>query len=123
VKLRSIQALRGIAVLGVVAYHALAVERKYSGGDRLLPDFLSFGQTGIDLLFVISGFVIVTVTQGRFGGIRELPRFLWSRITRIYPTYWFYFLITLRISWCCLCSVACGRWPVRQRTVGWIISL
>ncbi len=95
-KLRSIQALRGIAVLGVVAFHALLVERKYSG-DRLLPDFLSFGETGVDLFFVISGFVMVTVTQGRFGGIRELPRFLWSRITRIYPTYWFYYFITLAI--------------------------
>ncbi len=96
-KLRSIQALRGIAVLGVVAFHAALVERKYSGGDRLLPDFLSFGETGVDLFFVISGFVMVTVTQGRFGGMRELPRFLWSRITRIYPTYWFYFFITLAI--------------------------
>ncbi len=38
-KLISIQALRGIAVLGVVAYHALVIEKKYSGGDLLLPDF------------------------------------------------------------------------------------
>ena len=96
-KLRSIQALRGIAVLGVVAFHVALVEGKYSGGDRLLPDFLRFGETGVDLFFVISGFVMVTVAQGRFGGTRELPRFLWSRITRIYPTYWFYFFITLAV--------------------------
>jgi len=80
VKLRSIQALRVSRFSGGCLSRA-AVERKYSGGDRLLPDFLSFGQTGVDLFFVISGFVMVTVTQGRFGGIRELPRFLWSRIT------------------------------------------
>lgn len=40
---------------------------------------------------------MVTVSQGRFGELRELPRFLWSRFTRIYPTYWFYFFITLTI--------------------------
>lgn len=96
-KLRSIQALRGLAVLGVVAYHALSVEQKYSGGDRVLPEFFSFGQTGVDLFFVISGFVMVTVTQGRFGGLPETLRFLWSRVTRIYPTYWLYFFITLAI--------------------------
>lgn len=96
-KWRSIQALRGVAVLGVVAYHALAIERKYAGGDRLLPDVFRFGQTGVDLFFVISGFVMVTVTQGRFGNLSELRRFVWSRVTRIYPTYWFYFFITLAV--------------------------
>lgn len=96
-KWRSIQALRGIAVLGVVAFHALSVERKYSGGDPFLPDILNFGQTGVDLFFVISGFIMVTVTQGRFGSAKELYRFLWSRVTRIYPTYWFYFFITAAI--------------------------
>ena len=96
-KLLSIQALRGIAVLGVVAFHSLSIEQKYSGGDFLLPDFLSLGQSGVDLFFVISGFVMVTVTKGRFARSGEMMRFLWGRITRIYPTYWFYFFLTAAI--------------------------
>ena len=34
-----IQALRGVAVLGVVAFHSMSIEKKYSSGDLLLPDF------------------------------------------------------------------------------------
>ena len=89
-----IQALRGFAVLGVVAFHSMSIEKKYSGGDLLLPDFLLLGQSGVDLFFVISGFVMVTVTMGRFVRDREMQRFLWGRFTRIYPTYWFYFFLT-----------------------------
>ena len=96
-KLESLQALRGIAVLGVVAFHAMTIERKYSGGDQLLPGLLQLGQTGVDLFFVISGFVMVTVTRGRFGGRGETGRFLWSRFSRIYPTYWFYYALTAAV--------------------------
>ena len=96
-KLLSIQALRGIAVLGVVAFHTLLIEKKYSGGDMLLPDFLCLGQSGVDLFFVISGFVMVTVTKGRFARSGEMMRFLWGRLTRIYPTYWIYFFLTVAI--------------------------
>lgn len=96
-KLLSIQALRGLAVLGVVAFHAQIVEQKYSGGDRLLPLFLDVGRSGVDLFFVISGFVMVMVTRGRFGRAGETARFLWGRVSRIYPTYWFYFALTLAV--------------------------
>jgi exopolysaccharide production protein ExoZ len=40
---------------------------------------------------------MVTVTHGRFGRINEVLRFLWGRVTRIYPTYWFYFFIMLAV--------------------------
>jgi exopolysaccharide production protein ExoZ len=93
----SIQALRGVAVLGVVAFHLLTIERKYSGGDVLLPDFLLLGQSGVDLFFVISGFVMVNVSKGRFAHNGETIRFLWGRLTRIYPTYWFYFFLTAMV--------------------------
>jgi len=92
-----IQALRGIAILAVVVFHLTSIESKYSGGDLFLPDFLLLGQSGVDLFFVISGFVMVTVTRGRFARNREITRFLWSRLSRIYPTYWFYFFLTAAV--------------------------
>ena len=81
-------------MLGVVAFHTLTIEQKYSAGDILLPDIFRLGQLGVDLFFVISGFVMVTVTRGRFGHNSETLRFLWGRFTRIYPTYWVYFFLT-----------------------------
>ena len=96
-KWNSIQALRGMAVVGVLAYHSQLIERKYSQGDTILPELIQLGQTGVDLFFVISGFIMVAVTRGRFGRKGEVARFLWNRVTRIYPTYWFYMLLTLAI--------------------------
>jgi len=96
-KIEAVQVLRGVAALAVVALHAMAIERKYAGGDALLPEWFRFGASGVDLFFVISGFVMVTVTRGRFGRINEVLRFLWGRVTRIYPTYWVYFFITLSV--------------------------
>ncbi|MCF5396765.1 acyltransferase family protein, partial [Pseudomonas syringae] len=96
-RLYSLQGLRGVAVLGVVLFHMMSVESKFSGGDILLPPWLDFFQLGVDLFFVISGFVMVIVSRGRFQSAIEAQRFLFNRVSRIYPTYWLYFFITLAV--------------------------
>ena len=94
-KLKSIQALRGIAVITVVLLHLKLVERKYSPTNFLLPDWLDFGIFGVDLFFVISGFVMVTVTQEKFQSSKSSLLFLYHRVSRIYPLYWVYTTIAL----------------------------
>lgn len=92
-KLCNIQMLRAIAVLMVVALHLLAIEIKYNGFEEvLLPSFLRIGLSGVDLFFVISGFIMVTVT----GNVESSPsrrsfarQFFWLRLSRVYPLYWF----------------------------------
>ncbi|MFK3796982.1 acyltransferase family protein [Pseudomonas sp. NPDC088444] len=96
-RIYSLQGLRGVAVLGVVLFHMTAVEHKYSGGDILLPPLLDFFQLGVDLFFIISGFVMVIVSRGRFRKIAESKRFLFNRVSRIYPTYWLYYGLTLAV--------------------------
>ena len=93
-RLASIQALRGCAALAVVFFHLLTIEQKYLAGGSLLPGALAFGQTGVDLFFVISGFVMVLTTHGDHGTGAAAGRFLLARVTRIYPVYWFYLAIT-----------------------------
>lgn len=97
-RLYSLQGLRGAAVLGVVLFHMASVEAKYSGGDLLLPALVDFFQLGVDLFFVISGFVMVIVTRGRFQNTVQTQRFVFNRLSRIYPNYWLYFFITLGVS-------------------------
>ncbi len=104
-RLYSLQGLRGAAVVGVVLFHMAAVELKYAGGDVLLPALVEFFQLGrrssdllgVDLFFVISGFVMVIVTRGRFQDKVQFQRFLFNRVSRIYPNYWLYFFITLAV--------------------------
>lgn len=67
--LPGIDALRALAVLAVFFYHA---------GVEWLPG----GFLGVDLFFVISGFVMCVSTQ------RSGDRFLRKRLIRIVPLYW-----------------------------------
>ena len=92
-KLQSIQILRGLAALLVVLYHirameALAIGRNGLSEVPLLNGFVTNGFAGVDLFFVISGFIMVYVTQGIRAGIRSSLDFLFARVTRIYPLWW-----------------------------------
>jgi exopolysaccharide production protein ExoZ len=95
--IRNIQALRGIAILLVVAAHLTKIQEKYFSGFHVLPEFLSIGISGVDLFFVISGFVMVYVTRNQRHDSLGSLEFLAHRITRIYPLYWFYSLIVLMV--------------------------
>jgi exopolysaccharide production protein ExoZ len=94
-KIQNIQALRGIAVLSVVFFHLLMIERKYGGSRTILPDLFQFGMFGVDLFFVISGFVMFTVSRGKFQIPKQTLRFIYHRMARIYPTYWVYSILVL----------------------------
>jgi exopolysaccharide production protein ExoZ len=89
-ELRTIQAARAFAANLVVFSHLFVVEAKYASCN-VLPAFTFYGIAGVDLFFVISGFIMVTVA-GRDRGPFE---FLWRRTTRIYPTYWLVSLMVL----------------------------
>ena len=80
--LYAIQYLRAGAALAVVAYHALQWR---SGG-------FDVGRAGVDVFFVISGFIMWTVTAD---AAVSPGAFLWRRITRVAPLYW---LATLGVA-------------------------
>ncbi len=84
----TIQALRGIAALLVFGAHLAGAEGDYGGGRVLLPAAAQIGLTGVDLFFLISGFVMVHVARGGAQGPRGAARFLVNRAGRIYPLYW-----------------------------------
>ena len=87
-KLSNIQALRGLAALLVVFTHLPSMEIKH-GGDSILPAFIRFGISGVDLFFVISGFIMVYVTWESRRNAKNSLKFLFARLSRIYPIYWF----------------------------------
>ena len=79
---------RGFAALAVAAYHAQLTQGKYFPGAAILPGFFVSGLSGVDLFFVINGFVMVLTTRGKHGAPRNVAKLLWNRFFRIYPTYW-----------------------------------
>jgi exopolysaccharide production protein ExoZ len=79
--LLNVQALRGLAAFLVVFVH---LERlaELAG---LPPGLTVFGNSGVDVFFVISGLIMVVTTSGR----KQTPLgFLRNRATRIVPLYW-----------------------------------
>ncbi len=87
-KLESIQVARAIAACAVVACHLPGFESKYLSGPPVAPSVCLYGMTGVDLYFVISGFIITTISRNQFGEPGQAWRFLVHRAVRIYPTYW-----------------------------------
>lgn len=88
-RIHSIQVARALAAFMVVAFHGLRIQEKYLPSSDLLPAFLEIGQTGVDLFFVISGFIMVLVSKDSKAA--STADFLAKRFLRIYPTYWVYY--------------------------------
>jgi peptidoglycan/LPS O-acetylase OafA/YrhL len=76
-EIQSIAFLRGVACLFVALYHL----KSSTPNDSIFYNLFKFGAFGVDLFFMISGFVIVVAT------VRDsrVDSFLIKRIFRIYP--------------------------------------
>ncbi|MCW2369205.1 acyltransferase family protein [Sphingobium sp. B11D3D] len=94
---KSIQMLRALAATAVVFFHAhqdAEAEgwlRAFRAEDRIF----AFGEAGVHIFFVISGFVMMISFLGpRKFSFRD---FLMKRFIRIYPVYWLVLAISLLI--------------------------
>jgi exopolysaccharide production protein ExoZ len=85
--LQSIQILRAVAALGVLVYHTSRELAERTGLTGPLSDIV-VGGAGVDLFFVISGFVMVYASQALFAQPGAPRYFLLRRIVRIVPLYW-----------------------------------
>lgn len=90
-KIESLQAYRGTAAVLVVLYHVTAYLQEKSHLN-LLGGFFLFGFTGVDLFFVLSGFIIFYVNRPSIGYPQQFVPYIVKRLIRIYPIY---VLITL----------------------------
>lgn len=80
--------LRVIGAIGVVLYHYTARRHSQWGAPPsetfpFLSDVTAYGFLGIQLFFLLSGFVIFFSTEGRTVG-----QFVSARVSRLYPAYW-----------------------------------
>lgn len=100
-RLYVLDALRLIAALMVVLYHYTALYGGWGHTPRtIFPTVHKFGQygwLGVEVFFLISGFVICMSTWGR-----RLGDFAVSRISRLFPAYWAAVLLT---------ALVVNHWP------------
>jgi peptidoglycan/LPS O-acetylase OafA/YrhL len=86
-QLDTVQALRGLAALLVMLAHLGGLGSLYPS----LPAFgANHGVIGVDIFFVISGFIMAHTTRQSWGLV---GRFVYARVTRIYPLWWLCLLI------------------------------
>lgn len=91
IRIEELDALRGIAALIVVFFHFTMGRPEANIGFK-------YGTTGVDLFFIISGFVIfMSLTK-----VNNSVDFIINRVSRLYPTYWasvtFTFLLICIVS-------------------------
>jgi len=107
-RLKSIDALRGAAALGVVLYHMVGPKPQVAAGSSWrwlsLPFLhaLSFGYVGVFLFFVISGFCIhLQWAKASATGINpeiDFVAFWKRRLRRLYPPYLIALVLYLTIA-------------------------
>ncbi len=98
--------LRLVAALMVVSYHYIARGDAWTaasphGFPHVIYVAARFGFFGVELFFLISGFVICMSGMGR-----SLGQFFVARVVRLYPAYWFAVLAT---------AVVVTLWPTINR--------
>ena len=86
--IREIDGLRGISVLSVVLYH-------------FFPDIFIGGFIGVDIFFVISGFVISKILIEEFDSRKKisLKNFYVKRIKRIFPAFFLIIFVSTIFSY------------------------
>ncbi|AYG81209.1 hypothetical protein DWB77_03351 [Streptomyces hundungensis] len=86
-RLAALDGLRLVAALMVVGYHYLALSSAWGHSTATifptLHPFAQFGWLGVEVFFLVSGFVICMSVWGR-----TIGDFAVSRVSRLFPAYW-----------------------------------
>ncbi|MFI9204951.1 acyltransferase family protein [Streptomyces sp. NPDC053048] len=108
-RLYVLDGLRLLAALMVVAFHYTALRGGWGRSPKEVFPGLEivtrYGWTGVEVFFLISGFVICMSTWGR-----TLSDFVVSRVTRIYPAYWVAIFLTAGVV---------ALWPQVRSVKNW----
>ncbi|MCV7038370.1 acyltransferase [Mycolicibacterium moriokaense] len=97
-EIKALSGLRIVAAVWVVLFHFRPLLEQASPGFRsALAPVLDCGAQGVDLFFILSGFVLTWNYMDRMGeswSWRATVHFLWLRLSRVWPVY----LVTMHLA-------------------------
>jgi len=96
-RLTSLDGLRGIAILAVIAEHTLRLFHPTSALSRLWAAFQESSWAGVDLFFVLSGFLITGILLDSRDDKRYFLNFYARRTLRIFPLYYAVLVVAILI--------------------------
>lgn len=102
---KSLDFWRGFAAIWVVLFHSISSIQTDSG--RPLPrnifvDFCLWGDAGVVLFFVISGYCIAVAAANIIDRDQPVRRFITARVRRIFPPHWvvlLLFILMAGVAW------------------------
>jgi len=89
----ALDGLRGVAVLLVLAFHFAHIDGEGGTVERALLGAARSGWAGVDLFFVLSGFLITGILLDARGTTGYFRAFYLRRVLRIFPLYYAYLAI------------------------------
>jgi peptidoglycan/LPS O-acetylase OafA/YrhL len=94
----ALDGMRGIAILSVMVFHFSCVfQNGASRLDHWVVSLASHGSRGVDLFFVLSGFLITRILIRSRDSENYLQSFYMRRVLRIFPVYFLYIFIVFAI--------------------------
>lgn len=90
---KQLDGVRAIAALMVMGFHFLGMVHTDNAAFNMLAKFRVFGQTGVSLFFVLSGFLITRILLVTKESNRYFMDFYIRRALRIFPLYYLFLFI------------------------------
>lgn len=94
----SLDGLRGLAILAVMASHLFPGSAASNPLVHAIQRMLTFGAAGVDLFFVLSGFLITGILFDSLGDQHFFRKFYARRALRIFPLYYGILLVFLVLT-------------------------
>jgi peptidoglycan/LPS O-acetylase OafA/YrhL len=93
----ALDGVRGLAILMVLAVHFIGDTRADTGFEKILVTVTRYGAMGVDLFFVLSGFLITGILYDSRTKPAYFRNFYMRRVLRIFPLYYGVLLLGLII--------------------------
>lgn len=101
--LPALDGVRGLAVLMVIAYHSMHAVTPTGGVETKVATLIGMLWCGVDLFFVLSGFLITRILLATLDSPRYFRSFYARRTLRIFPLYYGFltvlFVVLPALAW------------------------